>query len=81
MVAPEHRREGVGRALMISLLSKAKALGMTCSTLEVRISNEAAILLYEDLGYVRVAVRKGYYPDNQEDAVIMWLYDLDRWER
>lgn len=79
-VDPDNRRKGFGRELMIELLSRAKAKGMACSTLEVRASNEAAIKLYEALGYLNTAVRKGYYPDNKEDAVVMWLYDLQTWE-
>ena len=76
---PDHRRKGVGRRLMVDLLQESKKLGMACSTLEVRKSNEAAIKLYEKLGYQSVSVRKGYYPDNKEDAVIMWMYELDKW--
>lgn len=79
LVASDQRRKGLGRALMNELLTEAKKRGMSCSTLEVRKSNTAAIALYEDLGYVRAAVRKRYYPDNQEDAVVMWLYDLAGW--
>jgi ribosomal-protein-alanine N-acetyltransferase len=52
---------------------------MACSTLEVRAGNEAAIKLYEKLGYKEISKRKGYYPDNKEDAVVMWLYELDAW--
>lgn len=78
-VAKEMRGQGIGRKLMIELLSLAKQQGMTCSTLEVRASNEPALKLYERLGYVRAGVRKRYYPDNQEDAVVMWLYDLEAW--
>ncbi|HTQ09229.1 MAG TPA: ribosomal protein S18-alanine N-acetyltransferase [Fimbriimonadaceae bacterium] len=73
------RRQGIGEKLMIELLEKSKEAGMTCSTLEVRAGNEPAIRLYEKLGYSRAALRKGYYPDNKEDACVMWLYDLDGW--
>lgn len=76
-VHPEHRRKRYGEALMKRLLKEAKQRKLSCSTLEVRASNAAAILLYEKLGYVRCGLRKGYYPNNREDAVIMWLYDLD----
>lgn len=73
------RGQGLGRRLMVDLLERAKDQGMTCSTLEVRASNEAALKLYERLGYQRAALRKRYYPDNQEDAVVMWLYELQSW--
>ena len=79
-IDPEQRRQGIGKRLMVELLEAAKAAGMACSTLEVRASNEAAIKLYEQLGFVNAATRKGYYPDNKEDAVVMWLYNLDTWE-
>lgn len=79
-VAPSHRKMGLGESLMLELLSIAKANGMTCSTLEVRAGNLPAIRLYEKLGYITVATRKRYYPDNQEDALVMWLYHLDNWE-
>lgn len=79
-IKEEHRRKGYGWALMVRLLEEAKDQGMTCSTLEVRASNTAAIELYERLGYVGVALRKRYYPHNREDALVMWLYNLDKWE-
>src|SRR2546423_8298339 len=69
-VANDYRRNGIGREIMNQLLVRAQESGMTCSTLEVRANNEAAIALYHDLGYVETARRKGYYPDNQEDAVV-----------
>lgn len=78
-VSPERRREGIGRILMVALLEEAKRRGIVCSTLEVRAGNVAAIMLYERLGYLRVAVRRAYYPDNREDALVMWLYDLQGW--
>ena len=75
-VNPEARGKGIGRAMMERILADAKAFGMSCATLEVRISNEKAIKLYESLGFVHSGVRKNYYPDNREDAVIMWRYGL-----
>jgi len=78
-VDPDYRRRGIGRMLTIHLLDEAKAKGMACSTLEVRAGNEAAIKLYEQLGFVSTAKRKAYYPDNQEDALVMWLHDLQAW--
>lgn len=62
---------------MLELLTRARSRGMACSTLEVRASNEAAIKLYESLGYIETARRKAYYPDNREDAVVMWLHHLE----
>jgi|APCry1669191674_1035369.scaffolds.fasta_scaffold73711_2 ribosomal-protein-alanine N-acetyltransferase len=79
-VAESHRRQGIGQKLMVELLEKARSAGMVCSTLEVRAGNKPAITLYEKLGYHIAATRKGYYPDNKEDAVVMWMYDLDKWQ-
>jgi ribosomal-protein-alanine N-acetyltransferase len=79
-VKPDMRRQGIGRRLVIEILTQAKQKGALCSTLEVRASNEAAIELYRDLGYVETARRKSYYPDNNEDAIVMWMHDLDKWE-
>jgi ribosomal-protein-alanine N-acetyltransferase len=78
-VAEEYRRRGIGRAIMLQLLRRGQERGMTCSTLEVRAGNSAAIELYKSLGYLDTARRKGYYPDNREDAVVMWLHDLQVW--
>jgi ribosomal-protein-alanine N-acetyltransferase len=76
-VDPGFRRQGVARKLMRDLLKRSRERGMTCSTLEVRAGNEAATRLYEGLGYKITATRRGYYPDNREDAAVMWLYDLE----
>lgn len=75
-IDPSKQRQGIGRRLMLELIARAKDEGMTCSTLEVRASNDAAIKLYENLGYDVVSRRKRYYPDNQEDALVMWCHDL-----
>ncbi|MDD2217617.1 MAG: ribosomal protein S18-alanine N-acetyltransferase [Eubacteriales bacterium] len=71
-VRPEFRRLGLGRIIVVTLLSEAVKHGTVCQTLEVRVSNIAAINLYESLGFKGVGVRKGYYSDNNEDALIMW---------
>ena len=76
-VAPAFQRRGIGRRLMVDLLTLAREAGMACSTLEVRAGNVAAIDLYEKLGFERTAVRRGYYPDNREDALVMWRHRLD----
>ncbi|AIE88014.1 ribosomal protein S18-alanine N-acetyltransferase [Fimbriimonas ginsengisoli] len=79
-VAQEHQRKGIGEKLMVELLRRGQEKGMLCSTLEVRAGNDPAIKLYEKLGFTISARRKGYYPDNREDAIVMWLYDLEHWE-
>ncbi len=78
-VSTSMRRQGVGKRLMHTLLNRAIEEGMTCSTLEVRAGNEPAIKMYESMGYKVTAKRKGYYPDNKEDALVMWLHDLASW--
>jgi ribosomal-protein-alanine N-acetyltransferase len=79
-VDPSRQRHGIGTRMVRDLLNQSKSKGMECSTLEVRAGNQNAIRLYERFGFRREAVRKRYYPDNQEDAVVMWLYDLQAWE-
>ncbi|MFZ4509149.1 MAG: ribosomal protein S18-alanine N-acetyltransferase [Fimbriimonas sp.] len=79
-ISEDNRRQGIGRKLMVDLLVEAKKRGMTCSTLEVRAGNMPAIRLYEQLGFAETARRRAYYPDNREDAIVMWLYELDKWE-
>lgn len=75
-VSPECRRRGVADVLLAGLLEGARKRGAGRATLEVRASNRAAIALYEKHGFAPVAFRKEYYPDNQEDALIMWKPDL-----
>jgi ribosomal-protein-alanine N-acetyltransferase len=70
-VDPAARRRGVGRALMVHVLTAFEARGATKATLEVRRSNLGAQALYESLGFVRAGVRRGYYSDNGEDAFVM----------
>jgi [ribosomal protein S18]-alanine N-acetyltransferase len=71
-VAPARRRPGIAVALFERLFELTAADGRRGYTLEVRISNEAAIKLYERLGFQSRGVRRGYYTDNREDALIMW---------
>lgn len=79
-VRAAERRQGIARRLVVQLLDASKERGMTCATLEVRAGNEAAHGLYASLGFQVAARRKGYYPDNNEDALVMWLHGLDAWE-
>jgi len=70
-VAPEFRKKGLGAAMLGHVLEFARKTGAGLATLEVRDSNEAARKLYEKCGFRFVAIRKKYYADNQEDAVVM----------
>lgn len=72
-VAPALRRRGLARRLFGLVLQICRNLGIEQGYLEVRRSNAAAIALYESFGFAAVGVRKGYYPDNGEDAVLMRL--------
>jgi ribosomal-protein-alanine N-acetyltransferase len=71
-VVPERRRQGIASALFDRLFEVTGNDGRRGYTLEVRISNKAAIKLYERLGFQSRGVRRGYYTDNREDALIMW---------
>lgn len=77
-VLPSHRRLGIGEAMMQEALVVAKSKGACAMTLEVRASNLAAKNLYEKLGFKPSGVRKNYYEDTQEDAIIMWLRDINK---
>jgi [ribosomal protein S18]-alanine N-acetyltransferase len=71
-VAPAHRRRGIASALLERLFVETENDGNRGYTLEVRMSNGGAIRLYERLGFKRRGIRRGYYTDNREDALIMW---------
>ena len=71
-VTPSHRRRGIARALLERLFEVTASDERRGYTLEVRVSNVGAIALYERLGFVARGVRRGYYTDNREDALIMW---------
>jgi ribosomal-protein-alanine N-acetyltransferase len=75
-VREEYRRMGIGERLLISAIEQAAEYDQESVTLEVRASNEGAQLLYEKYGFRRVGLRKRYYTDNNEDAVLMTTPDL-----
>ena len=66
------RGRGLGKALMTRLMCAAAVRGAARMTLEVRPSNASARRLYEELGFAPIGVRKKYYQDNDEDAILMW---------
>ncbi|HEX9113003.1 MAG TPA: ribosomal protein S18-alanine N-acetyltransferase [Nitrospirota bacterium] len=70
-VAPEYRRQGIARKLVLSALSHARSKGAKRAFLEVRASNTAAQKLYSSLGFTGVAIRRAYYDTPVEDAVVM----------
>jgi len=71
-VDPAHRRQGIATRLLEELFEVTGDDDRRGFTLEVRVSNDAAIRLYETLGFRSQGVRRGYYTDNREDALIMW---------
>ena len=72
MVDPEHQRQGIADALLQELFTLGEELGATAYTLEVRVSNEPAIRLYEKHGFQSEGVRPRFYEKPTEDALIMW---------
>lgn len=67
-----YQNRGIGREMMEMLLKEGKEKGIRVFTLEVRAGNEAAVHLYEKLGFVTEGVRRGFYEKPREDALIMW---------
>ncbi|MDO5738237.1 MAG: ribosomal protein S18-alanine N-acetyltransferase [Eubacteriales bacterium] len=70
-VAKSSRKIGLGTLLLETLLTDARHRGLRRASLEVRPSNHAALALYRKFGFCLVGVRKNYYPDNREDALIL----------
>ena len=79
-VSPEYRGRGIAAALLERLFELTGHDAARGYTLEVRVSNETAIRLYERLGFQARGVRHGYYTDNREDALIMWKDPVGREE-
>ncbi|CCO24585.1 ribosomal protein S18-alanine N-acetyltransferase [Maridesulfovibrio hydrothermalis] len=73
-VHPDFRRSGIGRSLMLDLMQRCREMNIKRGLLDVKETNHPAIALYESLGFVQVGIRKKYYPDTKEDAL---LYDLE----
>lgn len=77
-VHPDHQRTGIGARLLLDLAREAVRRGSRGLTLEVRMSNEAARRLYQRFGFAPAGVRKNYYAEVGEDALIMWAHDIDQ---
>lgn len=75
-IHPQYHRQGLGQALLYALLKTAGDRGLERATLEVRASNLAAISLYQKFGFKTAGLRRRYYKDNGEDALILWLSEL-----
>lgn len=71
-VHPDFRKQGIGATLVKSLIEHCNTWGCLALTLEVRSSNIAAQNLYKKFGFIEEGIRKKYYSDNKEDAIIMW---------
>lgn len=72
-ILPEYRGKKLGEQLMHALVEVAKGMGAKTMTLEVRVTNYIAQSLYRKFGFQNGGIRKNYYTDNQEDALVMWV--------
>ena len=77
-VAPDYRRRGIASTMLERLFELTADDGRRGYTLEVRVSNGDAIRLYERAGFKARGIRRGYYTDNREDALIMWRDPVSR---
>lgn len=75
-VSPDFRRNGIGEQLLRKIIDDCYENKAKYITLEVRVSNIPAIGLYEKYGFKSLGVRKGYYQNNNEDALIMWTENI-----
>lgn len=75
-VNPAFRRKKIGEALLTSIFEACYKNMVKYLTLEVRVSNTAAIKLYEKYSFKSLGTRKGYYQNNNEDAIIMWTENI-----
>ncbi|HZP80022.1 MAG TPA: ribosomal protein S18-alanine N-acetyltransferase [Chthonomonadaceae bacterium] len=75
-VDPMHRGRKIGERLLLALMEEAIYQGASHATLEVRESNRAAQSLYRKYGFRNAALRKNYYTDNGENAIVMWADDI-----
>ena len=75
-VTPKYRRLHIGEALLKTIINHCYSNMVKFITLEVRVSNTPAIALYQKYGFKSLGTRKGYYQDNNEDALIMWTENI-----
>ena len=75
-VLPEYRKKHIGEALLKRIVDECYKNMVKFITLEVRVNNIPAIKLYEKYGFKSLGTRKGYYQDNNEDALIMWTENI-----
>lgn len=76
-VDPAWHRHKVGTRLMLTLAHQARAQGLRNLTLEVRVSNKGALVMYHRFGFAPAGIRQKYY-ENVEDAIVMWSHDIDQ---
>ncbi len=77
-VDPAWHRHRIATRMLLALARTAVERGCTSLTLEVRVSNEGAKDLYRRFGFVPAGIRKGYYQETNEDALVMWAHDVDQ---
>jgi len=77
-VDPARHREKIGTRLLLQLARESVRMGATALTLEVRMSNKGAQDLYRRFGFGPVGVRKNYYQEINEDALVMWVHEIDQ---
>lgn len=75
---PRLQRRGYGERMLVHLIDHAARAEAKWLTLEVRVSNEAAIKLYEKYGFTSLGRRRAYYQDNNEDALVMWTENIEQ---
>ncbi len=75
-VSPDFRQKHIGETMLITIINECYKNMAKYITLEVRVGNKPAIALYEKYGFKSLGTRKGYYQDNNEDALIMWTENI-----
>ena len=75
-VSPRWQRHGIGRKMMLELAETAVRRGAEDLTLEVRVANTGAQALYHEFGFAPAGIRKNYYAEVNEDALIMWAHEI-----
>ncbi|MDP8924668.1 MAG: ribosomal protein S18-alanine N-acetyltransferase [Chloroflexota bacterium] len=76
-VDPNYQGHGIGELLLLGLIDRAQQIGARWLTLEVRVSNKVAQRLYEKYTFKEMGIRRRYYSDNNEDALVMWTDPIE----